>query len=65
MKETHKVGIEYLRVFRRENNGKTECMCLQSAKKCGRHCIKDVVERDRYRGWQDTFKVDRFGKSKY
>lgn len=65
MDNEHRIGIEYLRVFRRECEGKTVCMCLQSAKKCQRRCVKDVVERDKYRGWQDTFKVDRFGKSKY
>lgn len=56
-KETIEVYIDY-------RDGKTVCICKRSKKLCGKHCTKDVVERDRFRDWIKTFKVDRYGKSK-
>lgn len=56
-KETIKVYIDY-------QDGKTVCICKRSKKMCGKYCVKDVVERDKFRGWIDTFKVNRYGKSR-
>ena len=62
--ENHKVGIEYIKVYVRNDNGKTVCICKQNNKGCSRRCTPDIVERNKYRGWQDCFKVDKYGKSK-
>ena len=42
-------------------NGRTVCICMRG---CDRpeHCEHDVVERDRFRGWQQTMKRDRYGR---
>ena len=56
-KETIKVYIDY-------RNGETKCICKRSHKLCDKHCVKDVVERDKFRGWQEAFKVNRYGKSR-
>lgn len=60
----NKVGIEYIKVFIDYKDGKTVCICKRDHKRCGKHCTPDVVERDKYRGWEDTFRVDKYGKSK-
>lgn len=59
-----KVGIEYIKVFVDIKDGRVECICKRSNKRCPKSCIPDVVKRDRYRGWEQTFKVDKYGKSK-
>lgn len=56
-KETIKVWVDF-------KDGKCVCICPRNQKKCRKKCIPDVVERDKLRGWQDTFKRDRYGKSK-
>lgn len=60
-----KIGVEYIKVHIDFRDGKTVCICKASNKRCGKPCPTDVVERDKYRGWEDTFRVDKFGKSKY
>ena len=45
-------------------DGKTACICLRSKKKCNKKCTPDLVERDKYRGWEDTFHVNKYGKCK-
>ncbi len=55
---------EMIKVFIDYKDGKTVCICARSKKRCNKRCHKDVVERDKYRGWQQTFYVDKFGKSK-
>lgn len=58
------VGIESIDVYVDFENGKTVCICQRENKRCSKPCTPDVVERDRYRGWKDTFYVDQYGKSK-
>ena len=58
------VGIEYIRVFVRFENGKSVCICPREKKLCKRRCIPDVVERDKFRGWEDAMKQDKYGKSR-
>ncbi len=41
-----------------------KCMCMRAKKMCSKKCTPEVVERDPYRGWEDCFKVDKYGKSK-
>ncbi len=57
---------EAIKVYVKFVNGRTVCICKRSkhGNKCCRYCIPDVVERDRFRGWEDTFKQDKYGKSK-
>ena len=56
-KEEIKVYIEII-------NGKTVCICKQDNKGCSKRCLKDVVTRDKFAGWEDTFHRDRYGKCK-
>lgn len=59
-----KPGVEYIKVHIDFKDGQTVCICKASNKGCRKPCPLDVVERDKYRGWKDTFKVDRYGESK-
>ncbi|MBQ6052995.1 MAG: hypothetical protein IJQ80_01650 [Clostridia bacterium] len=59
-----RVGIEYIKVFIDYKDGKTACICKRDHKRCKKKCTPDVVERDKYRDWEDTFYQDRYGKSK-
>ena len=56
MKEKEKIAVR-VKVI----NGKTVCICMKG---CDRpeKCEADIVERDRFRGWQQTMKRDRYGK---
>lgn len=55
-KETLKVFIDF-------QNGKVICMCLRSHRRCNKPCLMDTVERDKYRGWQQLTRVDKYGKT--
>ncbi len=54
---------EKIKVFICFEDGKTVCICKRSKRKCNNpKCEPDVVERDRYYGWQQTFRQNRYGK---
>lgn len=53
---------EKINVFIRIENGKTICVCARNRKQCNRRCEQDVVERDKFRGWQNEFRRNRYGK---
>lgn len=55
---------EIIKVFIDFKDCRTACICLRSNKGCGKKCTPEIVERDPYRGWEDTFKVDKYGKWK-
>lgn len=55
---------EYLKVFIDFQDGKVMCMCLRSRRRCNKPCLADTVERDRYRGWEQLCRVDKYGKTK-
>jgi hypothetical protein len=56
---------ERIKVFVRIENGRTVCICKRDRKRCKRKgCSPEVVERDRFAGWEGTFCRDRYGKSK-
>ena len=60
MKELIDVRVKY-------KNGRTVCICMKNRQECPKSkgdCVPDVVERDLYRGWEDCFKVDKYGRSK-
>ena len=67
-KESAYAVKELIKVFiRYDQNGRTACICLRKNKACLRtdkKCSPEIVERDPYRGWEDTFKVNKYGKSK-
>lgn len=54
---------EEIPVFIKIKSGKTVCMCPRWDKRCTQPCEKDVVERDLYRGWEETMRRDRYGRS--
>lgn len=58
------VGIERIKVYVNYEDGKTVCVCQRDHKRCDKPCVPDVVERDKYRDWKETFQVDKYGKSK-
>lgn len=53
---------EEIHVFVDIKDGKTVCICERSRKRCDKHCEPDIVERDKFVGWQSTFYRDRYGK---
>lgn len=54
---------ERIKVFIDIQDGKTVCICKRSKRGCGKNCVPDVVERDKFEGWKSTFRRDRYGKS--
>lgn len=46
---------EKIKVYIRYQNGKTVCICCRNKKGCNKDCDPDVVERDKFNGWEDTF----------
>ena len=56
MKEKEKIPVR-IKII----NGKTVCICMKG---CNRqqYCEADYVERDRFRGWEQTMKRDKYGK---
>ncbi len=55
--EKIKVWIDY-------QNGRISCICHRAKKRCNKKCTRDVVEHDRYYGWEKTFYTDKYGKNK-
>lgn len=53
---------ERIKVYVKIVNGKTVCICHKGRKGCGDPCDSAVVERDRFDGWDDTFRRNRYGK---
>lgn len=54
---------ELIEVYIDTEFGKTVCICKRDNKGCNRNCEADVVERDKFRGWEKTLQRNRFGKS--
>lgn len=53
---------EKIHVFVQFRNGRTICICMRKRKcKYGKECLKDVVERDRYNGWEESLMQDKYG----
>lgn len=55
-------STEKIEVFVNVVKGKTVCICKRDAKGCNRQCEKDIVTRDKFAGWEDTFARDKYGK---
>ena len=51
-----------LRAYIKFIDGKVECLCLASDKRCSRRCCLDIVEWDRWRGWQVCMKNEPEGR---
>lgn len=54
---------ETIRVYINTERGKTVCICVRQNKRCDKDCKPDVVERDKFLGWEKTFRRDRYGQS--
>ena len=50
---------ETIEVFIDTERGKTVCICKRSRKRCRKKCQPDVVERDRFLGWESTMSRNR------
>ena len=57
MTDTEKIPV-YIRI----EDGKTICVCHVNEKGCIRNCQRDIVSRDKFRGWQSTMRRNRFGQ---
>ena len=53
---------EKIKVFVDIKDGKTVCICKADNKGCKRRFSRDVVERNKFNGWEDTFHRNRYGK---
>lgn len=53
---------EKIPVFIRIVHGKTICVCHADRKGCSRNCERDVVSRDKFRGWQAAMRRNRYGQ---
>lgn len=53
--------IESIPVWIKVINGKTVCICLRGCDHHGK-CERDIVKRDRFRGWKSTMNRNRYGK---
>lgn len=58
----HGNTTEKIRVYAKIVKGKTVCICHAGKKGCNEECQADVVTRDRYFGWEETFRRNRYGK---
>ena len=57
MKDTERIPV-YIRIV----NGKTVCVCHASHPMCDGRCERDMVTRDKFRGWQTTMHRNRYGQ---
>lgn len=53
---------EKIKVYIDIQAGKTVCICKRSRKGCNKNCEPDVVERDKFAGWEQIFRQNRYGK---
>jgi hypothetical protein len=53
---------EYIRVLVRFFRGETVCICMRDNPRCNKRCTSDIVERDKFRGWEKAFNQNKFGK---
>ncbi len=53
---------EKIEVYILTKNGKTICICCADRKGCDRQCEPDRVTRDKFDGWQDVFRRDKYGR---
>lgn len=57
MESTEKIPV-YLKI----ENGKTVCVCHAGNKKCKSNCQREIVTRDKFKGWQGTMHRNRYGR---
>lgn len=55
---------EEIKVYIDVQDGETVCICHREQKGCYKNCAPDVVERDKFAGWERTMLRDRYGKSR-
>ena len=53
---------ETIKVYADIWKGRTVCICERSNKGCDKNCQPDVVTRDKFRGWEDSFRRNKYGK---
>lgn len=54
--------IETIPVYIDTKDGKTVCICHRDEKGCGKNCEPEIVSRDKFRGWKETFARDIYGR---
>ena len=54
--------VEKIKVYINFRNGKTVCICKRNKKGCNKNCTPDIVDRDKFAGWESTFHRNRYGK---
>ena len=53
---------ERIPVYVYYRNGRTVCICKRDNKRCDRECAEDIVERDKFRDWEETMNRDKYGR---
>lgn len=53
---------EKIKVYANIIDGKTVCICHAGKKGCGKKCPREIVTRDKYYGWEKTFRRNKYGK---
>ena len=52
---------EKIKVFLKVKKGKTKCICLHGKRCLSKDCQRDIVERDRFRGWESIAARNKYG----
>lgn len=52
---------EKIKAFVYIQGGKTLCICKRDKKGCNRPCEPDIVERDKFAGWERTLYQNKYG----
>ena len=55
-------AVERIKVYANIVDGRTVCICHAGKKGCGNNCTREIVTRDKYYGWEKTFRRNRYGK---
>lgn len=56
-------GYEKIPVLIKIEKGKTICICHAANRRCGSSkCERDIVTRDKFRGWEKEFARNKYGQ---
>lgn len=53
---------ERIKVYANIVDGKTVCICHAGKKGCAKKCPREIVTRDKYYGWEKTFRRNKYGE---
>lgn len=53
---------EEIPVFLKRKEGRLVCICLKGHKRCREPCERELLIRDKFKGWQNTMPKDKWGR---